>query len=225
MSEHIFGQTIDEYFQQWQHIPRETETWMKSPTQRDHFGRKLIADLVKQNSKSILDVGCGIGFDYPYYKGSNVEYLGVDVTERFLQECKKRGVPAQYGNVLNLPFQDGSFDTVYCKDLLLHLPPGLWRKALAEMVRVAKKQVFTLEPKWGDETVYAIKEKHGYKETGKPVGTVFFFHNVYGMRDIVVFAVQQKLTIQKWMSKDLERTRWLGEEVNWQITLFTKEDA
>lgn len=224
MSDNIFAQSVEDYFKQWEHIPKDEAKWMISFEQRNHVARKIISEHVKKTSKSILDVGCGIGLDYTYYKGSHVKYLGVDITEKFLKECKKRGVPAQYGDILNLPFPDKSFDTVYCKDLLLHLPVGLWRKALTEMVRVAKKQVFTLEPEWGDETVYALQEKHGVKEKNG-VNTLVFFHNVYGLRDMTVFAVQHHLTIRKWMGKDLERSSWKGKDTNWQITLFSKDDS
>ena len=223
MSDSIFATTVNKYFEQWKFIPWLSDTWMESTSQRNHRGRKKVAELVKKNSKSILDVGCGIGLDYEYYKDSDVQYLGVDITKRFLEECQKRGVPAQHGDVLDLEFDENSFDTVYCKDLLLHLPVGYWRQALAEMTRVAGKQVITLEPEWVDETVYTLREKHSVLDPStKQPTTLLFFHNVYSQREIVMFAAANQLTVSWWRGKDVERSAWTREASYWQVTLFTK---
>lgn len=219
MGENIFATTVDEYFSQWQRIPVDASIWMKPASKSNFEARSKIATFVKQHSKSILDVGCGVGWEHEYYKDSGVKYLGVDITKRFIKECKRRKIPARHGDVLNLPFKDQSFDTVYCKDLLLHLPVGLWRKALGEMVRVARKHVITLEPEWSHETVYAVKENHSCKD----MRTLFFFHNVYSERGMLTFASVHELTVKKCVGKDRTRTAWTGVDTNWQITIFTKE--
>ena len=180
---------IPNYYSQWQKIPGHPLKWQADLRQITYKARRIIADMVKKNSRSLLDVGCGIGLDYDYYRDSNVRYYGVDITPKFVEAAKQRGVPAEVGDVLNLRFKDGEFDTVYCKDLLIHLSPGDWRVALKEMARVAAKQIITLEDNWCNNTVYSLREKHAsYNVENHDFEMLMFFHNEYGDADFLKYA-------------------------------------
>lgn len=188
---------IPDYYSQWQRMPGNPLTWQNSEQQLAHEGRTWIADHVKKTSKSVLDVGCGIGFDYDHYRDSDIKYLGVDITPKFVDAARQRGVPAQQANVLKLPFKDNSFDTVYCKDLLIHLQPGDWRVALTEMARVARLQVITLEDNWCGDTVYALLEKQAtFNDDTHDFEMLLFFHNCYSEPDFMKFACLLGLTVE-----------------------------
>lgn len=72
--------------------------------------------------------------------------LPTDLSEYLLREAQKRGYIKEYRieNAESLRFADGSFDYVFCKEAYHHFPrPAL---ALYEMLRVARKAVFLIEP-------------------------------------------------------------------------------
>ncbi|CUM64621.1 uncharacterized protein PRCAT00002229001 [Priceomyces carsonii] len=105
---------------------------------------KFIVPYLKPDFK-VLDVGSGPGtitIDMGKYipKGSIV---GVEPTEELLDEAKanleKSGVSNvafQMGSAYQLPFEDNTFDLVFCHQVLLHLQDSL--AGLKEMKRVAK---------------------------------------------------------------------------------------
>lgn len=179
-----------DYFSQWQLMPGDPRKWQATKRQIAHPGRVQVAEMVKAVGNSVLDVGCGIGLDYEHYRDSNIRYLGVDVTPKYVDVAREHGVPAQVGNVLDLPFSASEFDTVYCKDLLIHLPPDDWKKALKEMLRVARVQVVTLEDNWVEgDTAYMIAERHLAADYVRSKGVwLTFFHNSYGASEFLKFA-------------------------------------
>jgi ubiquinone/menaquinone biosynthesis C-methylase UbiE len=95
--------------------------------------------------EAILEVGCGPGtdlFDLAGRVGPTGRLVGLDASEVMIAEARRRasvlGFPIVFeqGDVLSLPFEDGSFDACRAARLLEHLPnPEL---ALTEMVRVVR---------------------------------------------------------------------------------------
>jgi len=75
-----------------------------------------------------------------------VNVLPTDISETLLKEAKDRGLIKEYQieNAERLSFADRSFDYVFCKESLHHMPrPYL---AIYEMLRVARKGIFVVEP-------------------------------------------------------------------------------
>lgn len=94
-----------------------------------------------------LDVGCGPGLVMELFSPS-LKVKGVDIDPEMVRLAKMRGMDTVLGDAENLPFEDGSFDLVYCSFTMLWVnDPG---KAMAEMVRVARRYVVCLgEPDYG----------------------------------------------------------------------------
>jgi len=215
---------IPGYYEQWQNMPGHPLKWQNNEGQINHEGRVWIADHVKKTGDSILDVGCGIGLDYDHYKESEIRYLGIDITPKFVDTAKHRGVPAEVGDIRKLRFKDNSFDTVYCKDLLIHLQPGEWRTALEEMIRVARVQIITLEDVWHNETIYALAEKQAtYDRQTRSYEMLLFYHNMYSEPDFRKFAILHGLNVQIRHVKMKAPLRSLdGRARASQITVYTK---
>ncbi len=102
---------------------------------------KLRGELFAQASGRILDVGVGTGCNMPFYP-KNTEVVGIDASRSMLVRARKRAqklhanVTLQEMNLLELNFEDGSFDTLVATFVLLCLPQELQRPALAELGRV-----------------------------------------------------------------------------------------
>ncbi len=97
----------------------------------------------------ILDVGCGLGILareiaalYP-----NCEIFGIEFSEAQLAQVSQElpNISLQQGDAHHLPFDDNSFDMVYCRYLLEHVKGSI--QVLREMRRVAKSggEIFTQE--------------------------------------------------------------------------------
>ena len=79
-----------------------------------------------------LDVGCG---DRPYeYLFKDAKYIGIDVEVSGRDLTKKK--PDVFYDGINIPFEQSSFDLVFCTQVLEHVNnPG---NLLNEMYRVLK---------------------------------------------------------------------------------------
>lgn len=114
----------------------------------------------------ILDAGCGTGNNLRHLSARGVA-VGVDLSDEALRFCLGRGVAAVRGNVLSLPFADGTFDCVTSFDVLYHAWVTDDRAAVRELVRVLRPggvllvRVPALKALWGahDE---AVQSRHRY---------------------------------------------------------------
>lgn len=105
------------------------EGWL-SPGGPEEVGRLLNG--VNLEGKSILDIGCGVGgVDFllaSTYKAGYV--LGIDVQDNLIeiarQRAEKKGLASHCGFVKvwpgPLPFPPQSFDIVFSKDAIVHIP-------------------------------------------------------------------------------------------------------
>ena len=84
--------------------------------------------LLKQNE--VLEIGVGNSFVCEYLRERGADIVTLDIDK----ELK----PDVVGSVLNIPFQDRSFQIVACYELLEHLPYENLSKALSEIFRVSK---------------------------------------------------------------------------------------
>lgn len=205
------------YYGQWQRFPKPAGKWQRGEDLVFHEGRLTALKHIVESAHSVLDVGCGIGLDHQPL--SNISYYGVDVTPRFVKEARRLHVPCQVSSALHLPFRDESFDIVYCRNLLLHLPPDQVCQALDEMLRVASKEVVTVEPAWEHRSNLSIRE---LIDTD-PSDMLMFFSNAYSEREMVEYARSRKAALTRWFGHDSPRSAFLHRNVDWQVTVYSKE--
>jgi ubiquinone/menaquinone biosynthesis C-methylase UbiE len=91
-------------------------------------------------AKTVLEVGCATAIDCPAYLARGMQYTGVDMTQNLLARAKELNPSGVFlhGNATELPVADGSYDFVFCKDLLEHLQPSDMEKVVRQMHRAAK---------------------------------------------------------------------------------------
>jgi ubiquinone/menaquinone biosynthesis C-methylase UbiE len=102
---------------------------------------------IEPNSKA-LDLGCGNGRLFEIFSAQggsasgrkNIEYFGIDFSEELIKMAKnKYGNNFQVADILNLPFSDNYFDTIWSVAVFHHIPSRELRLlALKEMKRVLK---------------------------------------------------------------------------------------
>lgn len=102
-------------------------------------------DLGWLNGKRVLDAGCGNGrYSYALSNLGASEVVGFDMSETNLEDANKRlsgrprdGLSYECGSVLDMPFEDESFDFVFSNGVLHHTTD--LDKGLNELLRVLKK--------------------------------------------------------------------------------------
>ena len=103
---------------------------------------KFILENISKDTHNLLDVGCGNGFFLRQVKKKfpKLELFGSDIMDK--------GESRDYNFILSqiehLPFEDKSIDVVTCAHTLEHILNP--QKAIAELKRVARKQVIIVVP-------------------------------------------------------------------------------
>jgi ubiquinone/menaquinone biosynthesis C-methylase UbiE len=93
---------------------------------------------------SLLEVGCGQGTDALLISKYAKSVIAIDISRNALKVAKTLSILNNCRNKIlfvvadadHLPFQEGNFDVVFCKDLLHHVPDPVL--TLSEMRRAAK---------------------------------------------------------------------------------------
>ncbi len=126
------------------------QRWLINRFQR-HIA-ELVAFSVGQEGALpyLLDAGCGEGYvlEYLRRKLPHIHFCGLDVDENALELARARpswqDTSLHRGDILNLPFADGSFDIVICLEVLEHLEsPWL---VVDELARVCSRYLLVSVP-------------------------------------------------------------------------------
>ena len=104
----------------------------------DHYaGRLLDARDASQGPPRVMDLGCGAGDSVDLFRSADpaVRWVGVDIEESPEVAARTR-TDAEFVTFdgRRLPFEDASFDLVYCKQVLEHVDHP--RELVAEAARV-----------------------------------------------------------------------------------------
>lgn len=94
--------------------------------------------------KKCLDAGCGGGRYVVAMAQCGADVVGVDISKSAIQNANKRifsrglekKASVKVASVLDLPFEDNTFDYIVCSGVIHHTPDP--RKAFAELTRVLK---------------------------------------------------------------------------------------
>lgn len=119
---------------------------------------ELLATLAMEEADTVLEVGCGEGANIHNLRalGCRTRFVGIDYSrDRAAFCCSQNRDNSLFlcGDALYLPFPDGLFDFVYCRDLLHHVNHAR-KKAISEMIRVCKR-----------DAIIVIIESNGRKLT------------------------------------------------------------
>lgn len=132
-------------------VDSHAESWLKTDTV-DYWRHERMYDCLRPiltvyPESEWLTIGDGrFGRDANYIKNFGCKATASDISETLLSVGKKRNYIDGYSveNAENLSFDDNSFDFVFSKECLHHLPrPYL---GIYEALRVARKGVFFIEP-------------------------------------------------------------------------------
>ncbi len=90
-----------------------------------------IQEIMSLAPERVLEIGIGNGFVAKYLRDRKRNVVTLDIDERLN--------PDVVGSVVEIPFDDNSFDVVTCCEVLEHLPYENFHKALSEIRRVSSQ--------------------------------------------------------------------------------------
>ncbi len=92
----------------------------------------------------VLDVGCGVGAYGPPLISAGVDWHGCEVNEDFVTQLRERNLPVSLVDGPILPFENASFESAICIEVLEHIDD--YRAFLREIARVTKRRVLFSVP-------------------------------------------------------------------------------
>jgi len=110
---------------------------------KDNFWKSDIRrKIMESGAKSVLDVGAGVFLEKLEFDkaGYNIDYVATEVTDKFVQYGIEKGVNVVKTNEHSLPFQDNTFDTIMCYDVMNHQLD--FRPLIEEMIRVCTGTIY-----------------------------------------------------------------------------------
>lgn len=133
---------VDSKAWNWDIVKGDHEQYWLEPAMESYY---LIERWKSQGKKSFLDLGCGLGRHTIQFAKAGFNTFGFDLSKTSIQRtkesAKQTGVKAdlQVGDMLNLPYDDNSFDCIYCRNVISHTDTAGMRKIVAELKRVLGK--------------------------------------------------------------------------------------
>ena len=147
---------IDSKAWQWEIVGDDNEYW-NSPAPEVYY---LAEDWKGKGFKSILDVGCGFGRNCIYLAKQGFELSGFDLSEygvdQTLKKANEQNVKLNkfvVSDMLNMPFENNSFDALLAMNVISHTDFEGFKKILGEIRRVLKS---------GGEAYFTLGSKESY---------------------------------------------------------------
>lgn len=97
---------------------------------------------------SVVEPACGSANDYRYLVGHGLarflKYRGFDLSRKNIANAQRRFPDTVFfvGNAIQIPMDDGACDYLFVHDLFEHLSPDAFEIALAEVLRVTRKEAW-----------------------------------------------------------------------------------
>jgi ubiquinone/menaquinone biosynthesis C-methylase UbiE len=103
----------------------------------------MIAHYHLSPKSRVLEIGCAKGFTLVEFKKCGMEVAGVDVSDYAVSSAHPDVRSSiQVGGASYLPFPDQSFDFVFGKEVLPHIPLEKLEAVVRECMRVSKGKIF-----------------------------------------------------------------------------------
>ncbi len=222
------------------------DDWIKKLKQQaedsSEYRHNLYEKVALESKKKILDVGCGTGavtLDIALL--TTGEVVGVDIDKEKLQEAERvlsqiPNITLMESDVLDLPFDDGTFDLVVFNIVLMYIKDQ--QRAVNEMARVTEKGghvLATLEPDYATRIDYPeapfmpmvlrnLEELGADLETGRKLKYLF---NIAGLKTTIGMETESNYIIMDdetalncflsdfWnLQKLLDREGWSQQQID-----------
>ena len=138
-----------------------SDNYWKIPSIDSYY---LLNRWINQNKKNILDLGCGVGrhsilfaLNNFYVYSFDISEVGIGETKKWSEELNLSNIDFKVGDMLSLPYEDNSIDSIICYNVISHSDTIGVVNAIQEIKRVLKHD--------GEAFItLCSKETWGYKQ-------------------------------------------------------------
>lgn len=134
---------IDSKAWNWDMVIKDShEGYWQEPATESYY---LINRWLSQGKRDFLDLGCGLGRHTIQFAKAGFNTSGFDLSETSIRRTEEYAklagvkVDLRVGDMLNLPYEDDSFDCIYCRNVISHTDTAGMRKIVSELKRVLRK--------------------------------------------------------------------------------------
>ena len=117
---------------------------------------------------SVIEAACGSANDYRYFDRYGLapllNYTGFDLTRANIDNARLMfpGIDFRVGDVQDIPARNGSYDWALAHDLLEHLSPSAFNRAVDELCRVTRRGVLISFFLMRDEPEHRVQPRRFY---------------------------------------------------------------
>lgn len=126
----------------WEIVKGEGESIWKNPSIESFY---LLNKWQNENKKEFLDLGCGIGRHSILFGKNGFNVSCFDISENAIEKTKKwaeeENLEFKYavGDMLELPYEDESFDCILCRNVISHTDTEGMKVIVKELYRTLRK--------------------------------------------------------------------------------------
>lgn len=201
----------------WKQVEGAHKAHWLEPAEESYY---LIYRWQEQGKKDFLDLGCGLGRHTVQFVKAGFNTAGFDLSEEALAQTKalldKAGLSAdlKHGDMLELPYEDGSFDCILCRNVISHSDTAGVRKIASELYRVLRdggECYFTLGSKqtWGWQQDWPMLDENTKirQEDGPEDGIPHFYADYDLIFDIFsAFEIVKVYQLEDYITKNNNTT-------------------
>lgn len=159
---------VDSKAWNWDVVKGDHEQYWQEPATESYY---LVNRWKSQGKNDFLDLGCGLGRHTIQFAKAGFKTFGFDLSETSINRTKEYAEQAEVkidlkiGDMLDLPYDDESFDCIYCRNVISHTDTAGMRKIVAELERVLRKDgecYLTLGSKqtWGFQQDWPVVDEN-----------------------------------------------------------------
>ena len=119
--------------------------------------------LEAEERETLLEIGCGPGWDAQFFQSQGLRVLAVDNTPTMVNLTAEKGIAAQVLDCYDLDQINERFDAVYTMNCLLHIPKRDFDQILYLISRRLNDSGLMYLGIWGDQNFEGIWEKDRYE--------------------------------------------------------------
>ena len=125
----------------WKIVKNEVEEYWKSPSIESYY---LLNRWKSQEKDKFLDLGCGLGRHSILFGLNGFNVSCFDISEEAIKRTKEWDLEEnlefdyKIGDMLELPYDDSSFDCILCRNVISHTDTEGMKKIIKELDRVLK---------------------------------------------------------------------------------------
>jgi len=129
----------------------DTELWNKYTDEnkeniQNEFSKFIYFLSIGLGAKKICEAGCNIGNNLSRFP-ENFDVFGIDMNKNAIDKAKNRypNFSFKQTDIKQTDFLDSSFDLVFTRGVLIHIPSDELDNVLKELFRISKKWIVNFE--------------------------------------------------------------------------------